>query len=372
MLARFLRIAAATFLLLQCLTATAWAETRIAFVSPGRADEFFWTEVAKTMQAAADQFGYSLEVVHAERDAQRMIHLGLDQVNRDAPPDILVLVNEFQAAAEIMQAADARGIKVFMLLNSFAGSEAHEMGRPGGRYRNWIGSLVPRNFDAGKRMAENLIACMRALEPNRQHHMLALSGDARTPASIERSAGMHVVLAQQTDIVIDRHFRTNWQRPDGKRHMLNYLDWAKSHDMHPDGVWAANDALAQGVIDAAKERNLAAGKDFCVVGLNWSPEALDLVQNGTMAATDGGHFLAGAWSMVMINDYLQRPTESDGTRKPLGAATFDMALIDRQNVDRFLAALGDRDWRRIPFTRFTAVDGRYDFSLARILAFISE
>ena len=127
------------------LAQTPTAPVTIAFVNPGKHDEFFWPAVTAVMQAAAGQFGFKLEVAYAERDAQAMIEMGQTIIARADPPDFLVLVNEFQAASQLLPLADAKGVKTFMLLNSFYGQQATEMGRPGERYRNWIGSIVPDN-----------------------------------------------------------------------------------------------------------------------------------------------------------------------------------------------------------------------------------
>jgi ABC-type sugar transport system substrate-binding protein len=372
---RFLRTVATAIFVFGITTSTAAAETRIAFVNPGLKDEFFWPEVTRTMQAAADQFGYTLDVVYAERDAQRMIDLGLEQVARTNPPDVLILVNEFQAAPEIVRAADAKGIKTFMLLNTFVGEQSRNMGAPGEKYRHWIGSLVPSNRGAGQRMATTLVECMvdtARTDAAGKFHVLSLTGDARTPASQQRTAGMRAGFATADDVVIDRLFHTNWQAPDARRLTLNYLDWAKKHNVAPAGIWAANDALAHGAIEALRERGLAPGQDVCIVGLNWSPDAVTLVEDGIMAGTDGGHFLAGGWAMVMVNDYLQQADMTAGGDKPLGSVIFEMAGIDRYNVGQFLTELGDRDWRRIPFHRFARTESGYDFSLARILAYLGE
>lgn len=362
--------------LLRCLTlllliqsiGTATADARIAFINPGKHDEFFWPEVTRTMQAAADQFGFTLDVTYAERDAQQMIRLGMQKIAATPPPDFLILVNEFQAAPELLRAAEAKGIKVFMLLNSFADKQAAAMGTPGTRYRNWIGSLVPSNKGAGARMANHLIRCMAESGAEKPYHVLALAGDTTTPASIELTAGMRAAFAAGgITIALDRHFHTNGQKPDGKRLTLNYLAWTKTHKISPAGIWAANDALALGAVEALHETGYEPGRDVCVVGLNWSPEAIDLVAEGKMVATDGGHFLAGGWAMVMINDYLR-----NDARVPIGNATFGMASIDNTDVSEFLAAFGDRDWRRIPFPRFARGAGFYDFSLTRILALLGQ
>lgn len=346
------------------------AETRIAFVNPGKRDEFFWPAVSATMQAAADQFGYRLRIVYAERDAREMIRLGGQIIAAAQPPDILILVNEFQAAGELLRAADARGIKVLMLLNSFVDDEAREMGAPAERYRNWIGALVPDNFGAGARMATTLRQCVQRRHlrsADGRHHLLALLGDSRTPASIERTAGMEAVVAASGDLAIDRRYRTDWQTPRGQEAAGNGLDWQIAHGVVPAGIWAANDAVALGAVAAAEARGLVPGRDLCIAGLNWSPEAVELVRQGKLAITDGGHFMAGSWAMVMVHDYLA------GGGAPIGLATFEMAAIDSGNVADFIAQLGDRDWRRVDFRRFTR-DGtgaeagrRYDFSLRAVL-----
>ncbi|TDQ83286.1 monosaccharide ABC transporter substrate-binding protein (CUT2 family) [Dongia mobilis] len=362
-----IRLLLATGIFLVALSATALAETRIVFINPGKQDEFFWPAVTDTMRAAAEQFGYDLDVHYAERDAQAMIRLGLAAIKGEERPDILILVNEFQAAPDIVKAANEAGISVLMLLNAFVGQQAQEMGAPGVKYPHWIGSLVPSNRGAGLRMAQSLSRCMNdqpAHMAGGKHHVLVLSGDGRTPASLERTAGMHAALNATHDVVVDRHYQTNWQAPDADRLTRNYLDWAAAHSIAPAGIWAANDALAIGALAVVEERGLVPGRDICIVGLNWSPEAVDLVRQNRMVATDGGHFLAGAWAMVMISDYLDKPP---GSRQPIGDASFEMAQIDGDNVERFLSRLADRDWRRIPFHIFKRGAAGYDFSLERIL-----
>jgi ABC-type sugar transport system substrate-binding protein len=346
------------------------APLRIAFLNPGKSDEFFWPAVSAAMRAAAAQFGDTLEIVYAERDAQAIGKLGHEIINRTTPPDILILVNEFQAGTALLQEADARGIKTFMLLNSFYGDDAKAMGEPKARFKNWLGSLVPDNKAAGKRMAESLITCAREKArkgKDGKYHLFALLGDSTTPASIDRTAGLEEAVSARPDVVLDRALATNWQIPKGHDLTVNFLDWAGSQEIPLAGIWAANDALALGAIAAAKERQLRPGQDFCIVGLNWSPDAVDLVAKGEMVMTHGGHFLAGGWAIVMLHDLLA--ADAAGRPVPTREATFNMAPIDQRNVADFIAKLGDRDWRRIDFKSFSrGTDSRsYNFSLAKTL-----
>ncbi|MBI2255374.1 MAG: ABC transporter substrate-binding protein [Proteobacteria bacterium] len=343
---------------------------RIAFLNPGKHDEFFWPAVSAAMSAAADQFGDTLEIVYAERDAQAIGVLGREIINRKSPPDVLILVNEFQAGTALLKEADSRGIKTFMLLNSFYGQDAQSMGAPATRYRHWLGSLIPDNKAAGKRMAEALITCVREKAQkgkDGKYHLLGLLGDSTTPASIDRTAGLEEAVAARPDIVLERMLATNWQTGKGHDLTANFLDWSQKQAIPLAGIWAANDAVALGAIAAAAERQLTAGRDFCTVGLNWSPEAVDLVAKGEMVMTHGGHFLAGGWAIVMLHDLMA----ADATGRPAmqREATFSMAPIDQRNVQEFIAKLGDRDWRRIDFKSFShhGKGGHYDFSLTKTL-----
>ena len=59
-------------------------------------------------------------------------------------------------------------------------------------------------------------------------------------------------------------------------------------------IWAASDPMALGALAAAKQRNIAPGKDVHIGGLNWGTEALQKINTGEIAVMIGGHFMLGA------------------------------------------------------------------------------
>ena len=68
-------------------------------------------------------------------------------------------------------------------------------------------------------------------------------------------------------------------------------------------LWAANDPMALGAITALREAGYKPGVDVVVGGLNWSQGGVERVLKGEMIVTHGGHFLGGAWAMVVLRDY---------------------------------------------------------------------
>ena len=75
--------------------------------------------------------------------------------------------------------------------------------------------------------------------------------------------------------------------------------------LYPDArlVWAGNDLMAFGAMAAWEKRGGKPGMDAWFSGINTSTEALEAVKSGRLTSLAGGHFITGAWAMVMIYDY---------------------------------------------------------------------
>lgn len=353
-------------LLAQAILAPAIARTNIVFLNPGKDGEPFWSSVTAAMKAAAAQLDMDVEVIYGERDRNLLKRRGLEIVERPERPHVFVIVNEESAATPVIEAADKAGIRTFLLSNAFTGKAASHYGAPRTTLRNWIGSLVPDMHAAGARMATTLIdhAERHGLRSgDGKLHILALGGDETSPNSIDRTAGMTAVVANRPDVVLDRLLHANWNSSEAELAAGRYLKWAKNAGIRPAGVWAANDPMAFGAISALRTHGLEPGRDVFVVGLNWSTEALKRVRAGEMILTDGGHFLGGAWAMVLLRDYI------DGCDFAAGNATqtFPLASIDRNNVDRIEPIIADRTFANVRFSAFRAAGSRacgtYDFSL---------
>lgn len=278
----------------------------VTFVNPGKKGEVFWDLVSDSMHAASRSLGVRLEVIWAERSFRRMRELGREVVARKVKPDFLILVNEEAAAAPILEAAEEAGVKTLLLSNTLIDDDAARYGAPRQHLKYWIGSLVPDLEHAGARMATALIAAARKagrVSEDGKIHMLALAGDERTPTSIVRNRGLQQVVAQNPDVVLDRLLFANWNEAEAQALSANYLLWAQRKNITVAAIWAANDPMAIGALTSAKRAGYALGRDLFVAGLNWSGAALESVRGGEMLLTDGGHFLGGAMSILLLRDY---------------------------------------------------------------------
>lgn len=286
-------------LLLALLPGVALAMS-VAFLNPGKADEKFWLSVSQFMAAAADSLGVELEVLYAERDATRMIENARRVAARKQRPDYLVAVNEKQVAGEILRLTAHSGIKVFLINNTLNRDEVAATGAARQGMPHWIGSLVPNNEDAGYRMAQQIIAVgQQRFGAAARLPLFAIGGDRGTAAGLEREAGLRRALAEQPTAELRQVVYGEWNQARA-REQAEIL-----FKRHPDTrlVWCANDLMAFGAMEAAVAAGLQPGRDVFFSGLNNSPEAMQALRDGRLAALASGHFSTGAWALVMLYDY---------------------------------------------------------------------
>lgn len=191
--------------------------------------------------------------------------------------------------------------------------------------------------------------------------MFALSGDSSTLAGIQREAGMLRAVAESEHVGLVRVIPVNWNEETAYERARDLL----SHSSF-DAIWAANDAIAIGAQRAATEMGHAPGHDVSFVGLNWSLRGMHEVRKGTLTMSHGGHFLAGAWAIVILNDHFKGAATD---RAPMDIH-FKMSPITPDNVDLYLERLGDRNWDKIDFAGFSKTatgSSDYDFSATAVL-----
>jgi hypothetical protein len=132
-------------------------------------------------------------------------------------------------------------------------------------------------------------------------------------------------------------------------------------------VWAGNDLMAFGAMASWEKRGGKPGVDAWFSGINTSTEALAAIKSGRLTALAGGHFITGAWALVLIYDYHHgRDFADEGLelQRPMFAA-FTARLADRY-LERFSNGFDSVDFRRYSKVRNPQLR-RYDFGFAQLL-----
>jgi ABC-type sugar transport system substrate-binding protein len=344
------------------------AAQSVVFLNPGKSDEVHWVSATQSMQAAAKSLGIALEVQYAERNHLRALDLARAIATRPQAqrPDYAVFANDYATGAALLGIFDGTGIKTFMAFSRLTREEEAVHGTARKRFKDWVGSLEPVADDAGYLTAKTLIAKGRALKlhgPDKKLHMLAVAGDRSTTSSILRNEGMMRAVAEAPDVLLDQIVFAAWNR-DKAFEQADAL-----FERHPGArlVWAGNDLMAFGAMAAAEKRGLSPGKDMVFSGVNASHEGMEAVRSGRLAALAGGHFITGAWALVMIHDHFKgRDFIDEGLQLERNMfVLFDTELANAFER-KFAAGYGAVDFRRQSKALNPRLQ-RYDFGFAQLL-----
>jgi ABC-type sugar transport system substrate-binding protein len=357
--------------LFSCLTlpAAGFAQS-VVFIDPGKSDEIYWVTAAHAMQAAARSLGMQLSVRYAERDHPRSMDIAREiaALPPRERPQFAIVTNDYATGPELLRILDSAGIKtLFAYSRILAAPELADAGRPRGRYKGWLGSIEPRAGDAGYMTANALIARARAahaFSADGKLHMLAIGGDRSSTTSILRDEGMRRAVAEHADVVLEQEVIAGWTRDKAAEQS------AGLYERYPDAhlIWAGNDLMAFGAMQSWEQRGGTPGKDAFFSGINTSQEALADIRNGRLAALAGGHFICGAWALVLLYDYAHgRDFADEGLEleRPM------FMLFTPKDARRFEQRYGGTNFDNIDFRRYSKVLNpklrQYDFDFRQLM-----
>lgn len=325
------------FLLALLLPVTLARAMSVGFINPGRHDEAFWVLSGQTMQAAANSLGIELEQQFAERDPQRALQIAREIAARPASrrPRYVVLVNEKGMLVPAARILEAAGIRTFAAYSGLLPQEAH-LWAPRKGLPLLLGSLEPDAESASYLSTRALIELgrQRRLQgPDGLLHLLAIAGDRSTPVSIARNQGMRRALDEQGGVVLEQTVFGDWRLDRGAALMRELLP------RHPEShlVWTGSDQMALGAMQAARAQGLAPGRDLLFSSINTSRQAMQALIDGDLSVLAGGHFICGAWALVLLYDYEHGRDFAD---EGLTQTRPMFMLFDKTSAKQYLARYG--------------------------------
>ncbi len=338
---------------------------RVAFIDPNAPPQF-WDLVCTTMQAAAAELGIDVDIRKTDHSYDKAIATAKELLAETPPLDYLVATNDLSVGGEIVKLADAAHVKVILLNNDLDGPE---FGEPRSKYKSWLGSIVPDHEGAGYGIATAILTQAAKVKSNRPLRVLGLTGDASTQASVarvhglERGVGVMNQLLGANSVELTKVLYLDWTAKTAEAAVRDFTQSGP----RIDALWAANDPMALGGMAALRAAGYKPGADVMIGGLNWSQEAIEHVLNGEMVLSHGGHFLLGAWAMVVLRDYHDgRDFAEEDVRLQIPMGAIDLPVAKR------FPEIGKVDWRQVDFTRFSKTRNpkieRYEFTPDAVLA----
>ncbi|WWF47458.1 ABC transporter substrate-binding protein [Pseudomonas trivialis] len=330
----------------------------VVFLNPGMSTEAFWVNYAQFMQAAATDLGLDLRVRYSERVSDTTLAQAREALQGSARPDYLVLVNEQYIAPQILRMAEGSGVKLLIVNNALTADQAQLLGTH--QHPDWIASLVVDDEQAGYLMLIDLLRQYGPVAPGASIDLLAFSGSKTTPAAQLRERGLQRALAEHPEVRLRQLVYGEWNRQRAFEQATQLF----KRNPQTALVWAANDEMALGAMQAVQAGGRTPGKDVLFSAVNSSPEILQARLDGRLTTLVAGHFTLGGWAMVLINDHAKGVDLDAHGGRDRQAALFQ--LIDANQARRLLGPPTAVDFRALSAVGKPA-SYRYPFSLQLLL-----
>ncbi|OJT25662.1 hypothetical protein BO221_07325 [Archangium sp. Cb G35] len=340
---------------------------RVAFINMLAPTNPMHRGLGDATRAAAHDLGVGLVQYDAAYWPAENLELVRRVVSGPEKPDYLIISMHRGMSVRILELAEQARVPVFVIITGLNAEERARFGGPRGSFKSWLGQMVPDDVVAGQRLVRLLRDAAQGLAPGARGErkgLVALTGRGDDYA-LKRIEGLHQALGELEDIELLQAVDVIVWEPEMAHRRMSLL-----LRRYPDLrlVWATNDVMALGALQALEEAGRRPGADVLVGGMGWTPRALEAVREGRLVTSLGGQTLQGAWALVLLYDYHHG---RDFASERLYWRT-EMIAITRGNVDTYLHLLGAPAWEKIDFRAFSKVANpalkHYDFSFQALFA----
>ena len=265
----------------------------------------------KSLRDEAARRGVQLVVTDAQGQTAKQVSDVEDLIARRV--DIILLApREFEGLAPALQAASRAKIPVVLVDRAASGTAGTD----------YITLLASNFIEQGQRAADWL-----ATATNGQAQIVELSGTPGSSVAADRAKGFRDGIAKHPGMKVLASQTGNFSRAQGERVMQNI---AQSLGNRITAVYAHNDEMALGAIQALKAVGRKPGQDVIVVSVDGQRAALEAIIAGELGATVESNPRFGPLAFDTIEKYFQQQ------QVPPKILLTDR-LFDKTNASQYLA-----------------------------------
>ncbi len=242
-----------------------YQDMTVAFLQTG--PECCWRAAnTASFKETADELGITLKFYEAENKLSNQISAFREFITDPEVNVIILAAIQSTGYDEVLEEAKAAGKLVVI--------EDLRINAPEDLYATYVG---PDFVEEGRKAAIELCAL---LKDSAKKNVVELAGNVRSSAAKERGQGFREKMGE-CGITITQSESANWEIAEGQQVMNAILQ--KDKDIQ--GVFAQNDYMALGAIQAIKETGLKPGKDIKIVSIDGYHEAFEAMIAGDLNVT---------------------------------------------------------------------------------------
>lgn len=347
---------------------SAWS-LNVTFINPSKHGNPFWDQVNQVALAAASDLNITLKII--ESDGHRLFQKKvIDEItSQKVKPDYIIVLPYDGTAFETFTKLEQAKIPFITIERTVFPDLQLKLGYPRELFKFWLGEIYHDNKKAGRLLAQALInASETSITSSKDLNVVGISGDMSGHSS-ERNAGLIEALEHDTDFALAQIVHARWERKIAGNMFIGLLRRYQDIQL----VWTAADIMALGITDIANEQGKIINQNLFIGGFDWATEALNAIKENSYTASVGGHFMQVAWALVKIYDHNNHKAVF---MRGDNAASYELQLIDRNNIDDYQVILNKPDWNKVDFSQFSLShqtdSANYQFDFSRVLAHLNQ
>lgn len=369
------------FLLLFCFSLICLAKEKIkilwlANISPDKEiaskEEPFWSRVHNFMAAAAQDLNVELDILYYDKDYISLAEKVEQKLeNNRTKPDLMIYHNHKKTAKQILNLGEKYKIKSLIFNSGLSQEERKILGKPGEKYEQWICEMLPNDKEAGYTLLNTLVKKAKDIK-KRPLEIIAIAGSKVSGASIRRLSGLEKALNEDKSLVLNQIFYADWSAEKA----YNAFDFIMARYPKTTIFWTASDKMAMSIVKRAEEKGLKVGKDFFIGGIDWIKEVIPYIEEKKMTASVGGHYVEGAWALIVAYDYLNGKNIDEINKKKYVTNLYPITaekLIEYKKFDKMLSI---KNINKINFRKFSKTHNKslknYDFNLGEMIKMLKN
>ncbi|MBP2656221.1 MAG: Periplasmic binding protein domain containing protein [Firmicutes bacterium] len=250
------------------------------------------TANTESIKAAAKEAGIELKFSDAQQKQENQLKAIRSFIQQKV--DVIAFSPVVETGWDaVLQEAKAAGIPVILTDRAIKMSN----GNPEDYYVTFMGSDF---VEEGRRAANWLVDFMK--QDKADVNIVELQGTVGSAPAIDRKNGFEEVMKNHPNYKIIKSQTGDFTRAKGKEVMESFLKSAKADGQKIDVLFAHNDDMAIGAIQAIEEAGLKPGKDIIIVSIDGVKGAFEAMIAGKLNATIECSPLLGGQLMEAVKD----------------------------------------------------------------------
>jgi galactofuranose transport system substrate-binding protein len=262
----------------------------VGFSQIGSESEWRTADTISVQQAFFEDPSFTLIYSDAQQKQENQIKAVRSFIARKVNVILFTALVETGYGPVLAEAKKA-GIPVVMIDRDVAAADRHlrltimgsDFVKEGEKAGNWLADyLKKKGLDDG----------------SKQINIVELQGTTGSAPAIDRKKGFETILAKHSNWKVTRSQTGNFTSSEGKAVMEAFLKADKNIQV----LYAHNDQMALGAIQAIKEAGLQPGKDIIIVGVDAVKGAFEAMVRGEMNASIECSPLLGPQALQAVKD----------------------------------------------------------------------